>query len=62
MDAAGELVQIVAGPAQQAHQLLQLRQIQLEHIAVYRHLAQVCAEIVRPELGHFLPDQLHLLG
>ena len=35
MHSAGKLVQIVAAPAQQGHKLLQLRQVQMYHIAVY---------------------------
>ena len=41
MHFTGQLVQVVAAPAQEGHQLLQLRQIQLYHIPVQRHFPQI---------------------
>ena len=61
MHSAGELVQVVAAPAQQRHQLLQLRQVQLHHITVQGHLPQIGFSVLRPKLGHFLLDQRQLL-
>ncbi len=61
MHSAGELVQVVAAPAQQRHQLLQFRQVQLHHITVQGHLPQIGFSVLRPKLGHFLLDQRQLL-
>ena len=56
-----QLVQVVAAPAQEGHQLLQLRQIQLYHITVQRHFPQIGFPVDCPKLGHFLLDQSQLL-
>ena len=50
--AAGELVKVVAGIAKQRHQLPQLRKVELHHISVNRHLAEIRCHVGGAELRH----------
>ena len=47
-----KLIEIVGGIPQQRHQLPQLRQIELHHIAVNGHFPKICAHVRRAELRH----------
>ena len=57
MDAAGELVEVITGAPQQGNHLPQLRQFQVYHKAVNRHLAELRRHVGGAELGHLLFDQ-----
>jgi hypothetical protein len=50
--AAGKLVEVVAGIPKQGHQLPQLRKIELYHISVNRHLAEIRRHVGGAELRH----------
>ena len=56
-----KLVEIVAGAAQQRHHLPQLRQIELDYIAVNGDLAKIGAHVVRAELRHLCLDLVAFL-
>ena len=61
MDASGKLVEIAAGAAQEQHELPQLRQVKVNHIAVNCHFPQIGTEIAGAVLLHFGINHLPFL-
>ena len=61
VDAAANLVDVRGGTADGGSQILLLGVIDLDYAAVNQHLAGVCAEIVRPQLAHFVLDEIQFL-
>ena len=61
MHFAGQLIQVIAASAHQGDQLLQLRQIQFDHIPIQCHFPQISTQIFCPVLLHLLMDQLQFL-
>ena len=51
-----ELIEVVGGIPQQRHQLPQLRQVELHHIAVNGHFPKICAHVRCAELRHLRLD------
>ncbi len=61
VDAAADLVDVRGGTADGSGQHLLLGVVHLDDIAVDQHLAGVSAEVVRPQLAHFVLHEIQLL-
>ena len=61
MDAFCELVEVITGIPEQGYHLFQLRQFQLDNIAVNGHFSEKCRQVCGSVLCHFLMDHLQLL-
>ena len=61
VDAAADVVDICGNPADGGSQLLLLGIVHLDDVAVDQHLAGVSAEVVRPQLAHFVLDEIYFL-
>ena len=59
--AAADEVDVCGNPADSGSQLLLLGVIHLDDVPVDEHLPGVCAEVVRPQLAHFVLDEIQLL-
>ncbi len=61
VDAAANLVDVRGGTADGGSQLLLIGVIDLDDVAVDQHPAGVSAEVVCPQLAHFVLDEIQLL-
>ena len=61
VDAAANLVDVRGGTADGSGQLLLLGVVHLDDVAVDQHLAGVSAEVVCPQLAHFVLDEIQFL-
>ncbi|CAN3970434.1 hypothetical protein HEAFMP_HEAFMP_17380, partial [Dysosmobacter welbionis] len=55
------MVEVVAGIPKQGHQLPQLRKVELHHISVNRHLAEIRRHVGGAELRHLRFNHFPLL-
>ena len=61
VDTAANLVDVRGGTADGSGQLLLLGVVHLDDVAVDQHLAGVSAEVVCPQLAHFVLDEIQFL-
>ena len=61
VDAAADMVDVCGNPADGGSQLFLLGVIDLDDVAIDQHLAGVSAEVVRPQLAHFVLDEIYFL-
>ena len=61
VDAAADEVDVCGNPADSGSQLFLLGVVYLDDVPVDQHLAGVSAEVVRPQLAHFVLDEIQLL-
>ena len=61
VDAAADVVDVCGNPADGGSQLFLLGVVHLDDVAVDQHLAGVSAEVVCPQLAHFVLDEIQFL-